>query len=510
MDVDTKNLPVNLNICHQIILELLDRIASLGSEMTVLKNRLHTLLRNSYGTKSEKFDPNQLTLFAELLEDVKQAQPQEQEQSEPKADVKGHGRQKLPRNLPRKKVIHDLPDDEKACKCCGNELVKIGEDKSEQLEYIPASLLILEHIRIKYACKNCEESITTADKPSQPIEKGLPGPGLLSHVAVSKYGDHLPLNRLENIFNRHGVKLNRSTMCGWMQAVTELAGPLYKLMIEGVLKSYSIHTDDTPIKLRDAQLKEKSEGRFWVYRGDDEHPYTVYDYTSNRCREGPEKFLGDYAGKIHADAYAGYDNIYETNGAVESGCWAHARRRFFDSQDNDQLRAEIALGFIRRLYMIEREIKGLEIDAKTNIRRQKSKPVLAEFKKWIDEQLNDSASPVLPKSPIGKAFTYTLNQWDALNRYADDGRLDIDNNAAERALRPLTVGRKNYLFIGSNRGGHTAAVIYSLIESAKRHKLNPFKYLRDILQKLPDTKINDLEKFLPDKWQASQDQTAQD
>lgn len=267
------------------------------------------------------------------------------------------------------------------------------------------------------------------------------------------------------------------------------------------MQSYSIHTDDTPIKLRDAQQKIKAEGRFWVYRGDDSYPYTVYDYTSNRCHDGPAKFLGDYAGYIHADAYAGYNKIYETNGATESACWAHSQRKFFDAQDNDRLRAETALAFIRQLYMIEREIKDKTIDEKTKVRQEKSKPILAEFKQWLYSQLNDSTLPVLPK--IGKAFTYTLNQWDALNRYADDGNLDIDNNAAERAFRPLTIGRKNYLFVGSNRGGQTAAVIYSLVESAKRHKLNPFEYIRDILANLPKTKITDIEKFLPDKWNST-------
>lgn len=285
----------------------------------------------------------------------------------------------------------------------------------------------------------------TADKPIQPIEKGLPGPGLLAHVAVSKYSDHLPLNRLENIFNRYGVKLNRSTLCGWMMQIAEAVSVLYIMMIAKVLESYSIHTDDTPIKLRDAQMKQKSEGRFWVYRGDDSYPYTVYDYTSNRAREGPEKFLGDYAGKIHADAYAGYDSIYETNGAEESGCWTHARRKFFDSQGSDSLRAETAMAYIRRLYMIEREIKGKKVEIKTQVRQEQAKPILAELRKWLDEQLNDSSNPVLPQSPFGKAVTYTLNQWEALNRYADDGHLDIDNNAAERALRPIAVGRKNYL-----------------------------------------------------------------
>lgn len=501
MEVDTKNLPDNLSVCHQIIMELLGAIDNLGSEVALLKNRLNTLLRNSYGTKSEKFDPNQLALFTDLLKDVKQAQ--QEAQSKPKEKVKGHGRQRLPRKLARKQIIHDLPEDEKTCKCCGEDLVKIGEDKSEQLDYIPSSLLVLEHIRFKYACKHCTESITTADKPIQPIEKGLPAPGLLAHVAVSKYGDHLPLNRLENIFNRQGVQLNRSTMCGWMKEVADLAGPLYDLMITGVLQSYSIHTDDTPIKLRDAHQKKKAEGRFWVYRGDDENPYTVYDYTSNRAHDGPEKFLGEYAGYIHADAYAGYDTIYETNGAVESGCWAHARRKFFDAQDNDRLRAESALAYIRKLYMVEREIKGKKVDEKTKIRREKSKPILGEFKQWLYTQLNDPTSPVLPKSPIGKAFTYTLNQWDALNRYADDGKLTIDNNPAERAMRPIAIGRKNYLFVGSNRGGQTAAVIYSLIESAKRHDLNPFEYLRDIMTNLPKTKITEIEKFLPDKWKAA-------
>jgi hypothetical protein len=292
-------------------------------------------------------------------------------------------------------------------------------------------------------------------------------------------------------------------MCGWMMQIAELSFVLYDLMIRNVLESYSIHTDDTRINLRDAQNKEKSEGRFWVYQGDDKHPYTVYDYTSNRSHDGPEKFLGDYAGKIHADAYAGYDCIYEKNDAVEIGCVAHARRYFFESQDNDLVRSQAAMAYIRRLYMIEREIKGKEVEVKTQVRQEKAKPILAEFRKWLDEQRNDVNNPVLPQSPFGKAVTYTLNQWEALCRYADDGHLDIDNNAAERAMRPIAIGRKNYLFVGSNRGGHAAAVLYSLIESAKRNGANLFEYMRDVFENLPQTKMSEIEKFLPDKWQAA-------
>lgn len=507
MTLNIDNLPDNIELLKELVIKLL-------GENEALNHRLSVLVRNAYGSKSEKLDPNQLELFKELLKeaqagDSSKSDEDENKQPELKKKVKGHGRQKLPAKLPREKKIHDLPEDEKVCPKCGEDLDKIGEDTSEQLEFIPSSLKVIVHTRFKYACKHCSETILTADKPLQPIEKGLPGPGLLAHVAVSKYADHLPLNRLENIFNRYGVKLSRSTLCGWMMQIAEAVSVLYIMMIAKVLESYSIHTDDTPIKLRDAQMKQKSEGRFWVYRGDDSNPYTVYDYTSNRCHDGPENFLGDYAGKIHADAYAGYDCIYEKNDAVESGCWAHCRRYFFDAQDNDLARSQAAMAYIRRLYMIEREIKGKDADVKTQVRQEKAKPILAEFHQWLDEQRNDLNNPVLPQSPFGKAVTYTLNQWEALCRYADDGHLDIDNNAAERALRPIAVGRRNYLFVGSNRGGNAAAVIYSLIESAKRNGANVFEYLRDVFENLPKTKTSEVDKFLPDKWQSARNNFAQ-
>lgn len=509
MDVSPETLPDDASVLRQMVLELLETLRKSQSENQLLQQRLMQLLRHQYGSRSEKLDPNQLALFEELTKSASSdTSPEAQKSSsKPEKTRKGHGRRKLPRNLPRKRIEHDLPDDEKVCKCCEKELMKIGEETSEQLDYIPASLVVLEHVRAKYACKHCEGSVVTADKPNQPIEKGLPGSGLLAHVVTSKYCDHLPLHRMEAMLERHGVRLHRSTMCGWMRQSAELLFPLYELMIRRVLRSGSIHTDDTPTRVLDRTLKKTRQGRFWVYVGDNDHPYTTYDYTPDRRRAGPETFLGDYEGYMHADAFGGYDGIYAGGNVTEVMCWAHARRKFFDARDSDSTRALAALAWIRKLYRVERDARQQfesqkdESGAKTlsairqTLRRAQVKPLLADFKTWLAEQ----ADGVLPKSPMGKAINYVLGNWDALCRYADNGDLDVDNNAAERALRGIAVGRKNWLFAGSDNGGRTAAVLLSLVESAKRHRRDPFAYLRDVISRISDHPHNRLADLLPDR-----------
>jgi len=525
--IDPAHLPDDASVLKALIAQLLESMNSLRREKEQIEHRLQQLLRARFGPKAEKIDPAQLALFAQqVLAEAQAAQapaePVEQE-APAAAPRKGHGRRKLPRNLPRRREVHDVPAEQRLCACCGQEMTKIGEEVSEQIDYVPASVYVIEHVRPKYACKHCQDgTVLTADKPRQPIEKGLPGAGLLAHVITSKYCDHQPLNRLSHIFQRHGLDIRRSTMCGWMGASAKLLEPLVNVMIERVLSSKAIHTDDTPMPVLDKERSSARQGRLWIYRGDDLHPYVVYDYTPTRQRDGPAGFLADFKGYLCADAYGGYDGIYlDSDGKiVEVLCWAHARRKFFEAQDSDLARSTVALAYIRQLYQVERQAKELfarqqdRPDARSlsairlELRRRESVGALKELETWMRRQADGvdedgqplAEGPVLPKSPLGMAINYCLGNWPALCRYAEDGDLDIDNNLAEQALRGPVVGRRNYTFFGSDNGGRTAAVLYSLIASARRHGLDPFAYLRDVIARISDHPSHRLEELLPDHW----------
>jgi transposase len=513
MEVALEQLPDDAAVLKEIIAQLLDCLRGKDRQIEQLSHRLQQLLRARFGQKAEKVDSGQLLLFAQhILAEAQPTGPTPEEPPAPTGSPKGHGRKRLPRNLPRKRIVLDVPPEERTCKCCGAEMTKIGQETSEQIEYIPAGVYVIETVRPKYACKRCQDgTVVTADKPRQPIEKGLPGPGMLAHVITSKYADHLPLHRLEHIFARHGLRLSRSTLCGWMAAMARLLSPLYDLMVRRVLSSQAIHTDDTPVPVLDRTRDSTRQGRLWTYLGDDLHPYTVYDYTPSRARDGPTEFLGGYRGYLQADAYGGYDGIYAGDKVIEVLCWAHARRKFFEAADSDTARATMALAYIRRLYQVERQAKeqfqqqGSRPDARPlsairlELRQQNSLAVLKQLQAWLRQQTSGQ-NPVLPKSPMGLAINYCLSNWIALTRYTGDGQLDIDNNLAEQALRPPVIGRKNYMFLGSDNGGATAAVLYSLIATAKRHALDPFAYLRDVIGRISDHPSNRLEQLLPDHW----------
>lgn len=338
--------------------------------------------------------------------------------------------------------------------------------------------------------------IKIAPKPPQPIEKALPGPGLLAYVAVSKLGDHLPLYRLENIFNRQKVEIARSTMCAWLSAAGELVRPLVELMARRVRQSKVVHTDDTRVPIQAPGEGKCRQGRIWTYIGDRDHPYIVYDYTPDRTRAGPTNWLRDYRGYLQADAYGGYDGIFHGEGAIEVACWAHARRKFFEAKETDGKRAAAMLTFVRELYAVEDDAKELKDDERRTMRQARSVPILAEIKTWLDRERD----VVLPRSPMAAAMTYTLNQWDALSVYVREGFLNIDNNAAERALKRVAIGRKNWLFAGNDRAGGTAALLYSLIASAERHQLDPQRYLTGLFARLPGLPSSELDKLLPDAW----------
>jgi len=325
---------------------------------------------------------------------------------------------------------------------------------------------------------------------------------------VSKYGDHLPLHRQEEIFQRQGVDLSRQTMCGWMREGADLVSPLYELMKERVLDSKAVQTDDTPVPVLDPDLPRTRTGRIWTYVGDDAHPYTLYDYTPNRSRDGPEEFLRAFRGYLQADAYSGYDHFYEDpqRGIAEVACWAHSRRNFYEAQSSDLMRSTVMLASIRLLYDVEREgrEKQLKSEARRALRQEKAKPILDDIRAYLERE----QPQVLPKSPEGKAIAYTLSNWKALVRYADDGDLEIDNNGAERSLRGVAVGRKNWMFYGSDNGGHTAAVLTSLIATAKRLGLDPFAYLRDIFARLSSHPQTRLAELLPDQWKGGRQSSA--
>ena len=508
MALETQTLPNDLKQCHILIRELATALEQRDLRVDQLMHRLDQLLRRVYGKSSERMDPAQLVLFA--LEEQRgdcanDSEPNEEPCAEdaPNPKRKGHGRKKLPDDLPRKRIEHDVAPEQKVCPECGTDKKRIGEEVSEQLDYIPASLFVIEHIRPKYACPCCQGHVVIADKPAQPIEKGLPGPGLLAHVITSKFADHQPLYRQSTILQRHGVEIPPSTLGGWTMASANVVEPIVDTMHQNILRCQVIQTDDTPITINDKPGTHT--GRFWVYRGDGTQPYIVFDYTPTRSREGPTQFLQQYKGTpdapryLQADAYSGYDRLFPHNGLTEVGCMAHGRRYFRDAETSDVIRSHTALAFIGRLYRIEKTTGDLSAEERRAIRQDETQPILDDFEAWLRTEHN----AVLPKSPIAQAFGYALRHWKALRQYTQDGRLSIDNNAAEREIRPIAVGRKNYLFCGSDRGGHAAAILYSLTATAKRHGLDPFHYLRDILTRIPTHPNKQIHELLPDRWKTS-------
>jgi transposase len=502
MSTDAAALPNDVTACHALIAQQFSTIDDLQHKLQQLEHYVAQLVRARFGPRSERLDPNQLTLFATPA--VEEPPPAKDiVDSTAQAHIRrGGGRNELPDELPRERIEHDLTELEKLCPGCGELRQRIGCDTSEQLEFIPAQLKVLEHVRWKYACRHCQEHVAIAEPPAKPIDKGLPGPGLLAQVAVGKFGDHLPLYRLEDVFARGGVDLSRSTLCRWARCTAQLLEPLYKLMIERVRRSRVIHTDDTPVRVLDPMLPKTRTGRFWVYCGDSSNPYSVYDYTASRKRDGPANFLKEFQGYLQADAFAGYDGIYAAGTVKQVLCWAHARRKFFEAKEAQPREAHPALAFIARLYDVERDAKSRSAETRQMIRHERSLPILAELHPW----LTALAGRMLPKSPVGQAIHYVLPRWEGLTRYCEDGALAIDNNLAERTLRPCAIGRKNWLFLGNDRGGRTAAVLFSFTASCKANRVEPWAYLRDVIVQLADQrgtaapKREFLTRLLPDSW----------
>jgi transposase len=488
------------------------QLAVAHREIDWLRERLLRYMRRTFGSKAEKIDLSQIQLpFEELLDIAAAEKPEEPSQVAREAadDEAGtptqkkrkgaHGRRPLPKDLPRLRVeIHPDPS-ERMCLCCKTEMTPIGEEVTEELDFQPATLTVTEHVRVKYACKRCQDGVVTPPLPPRVIEKGRPGPGLLAHILVSKYADHLPLYRLEGIFERHGIDLSRQTMCDWIGAVADPLSRIVAAQKKSVLESFTVHSDDTSLLCQEnSHGGVKRRSFLWAYVG--ERLEVVYDFTLTRQREGPIRFLQKWKGRyLQVDGYSGYDELFARGDVTEVGCWAHVRRKYFDALAGDTARASTMLALIQRLYRIESQAKGLGPEERAALRRAEAPPILEQIRLRMEED----KKVVVPRSAMGEATTYAENQWNALVRYLEDGRLDIDNNEVERALRCVAVGRKNWLFAGSPKGGERAAVIYSLVSTCKLLGIEPFAYLRDVLERLPTHPADRIAELTPRLWLAA-------
>lgn len=462
-----------------------------------LKLEIARLRRAQFGKSSEQLGERitQLELIVEDLEASCAAQAPGP--SIETATAPHPVRKPLPEHLPRETVLH-MP----ACECpgCGATMTRIGEDVAEMLEYIPASFKVIQHVRPKLCCARCER-IVQMPAPSRPIERGLPGPGLLAHVAVSKFADSLPLYRQAEIDARQGVEIDRSTRADWLGSAARLVNPLVLALGNYVLSSAKLHADDTPVPVLQPGRGTTKTGRLWTYvrddrsAGDDRPPAVWFQYSPDRKGERPLGHLKTFRGILQADAYAGFGRIYERGDVVEAGCWAHVRRKFYDinAHENGSPIAAEALDRIGELYSIEKDIRGRLPDERRSIRQARAGPLLQSLHDWLLATL----VTVSKKSELAVAIRYATTRWPAMTRYRDDGAIEIDNNAAERALRAVAIGRKNWLFAGSDAGGERAAAFYSLIGSAKLNDLDPEAYLRYVFERIADHPINRINELLP-------------
>jgi len=486
---DVEALKVELVAARALVIEQKIQLEKLRFEIARLK-------RMKYGRSSEQLDTQigQMQLTLEDLEATLAETPEPLRPAPKQAPIKPV-RRALPAHLPREDVVHDS-----ACTCpaCGGTLRRLGEDVSEMLEYVPGRYKVVRHVRPKFSCGACQK-IVQASAPSRPIARGLAGPGFLAHVLVSKYADHLPLYRQSQIYAREGLDLDRSTLADWVGGASELLEPLVRSLGRYVMSATKLHGDDTPVPVLCPGRGTTKQGRLWTYVRDDrpaastEPPAVLFRYSPDRKGERPKAHLTRFTGVLQADAYAGFERLYGER-IQEAACWAHVRRKFYDIHvaHASPIAAE-ALDRIGRLYGIEAEIRGRPPDERAEVRQARAGPELEALHAW----LHTIVAKLSKKSELALAIRYALSRWNALTRYRDDGRLEIDNNAAERALRAVALGRKNWLFAGSDDGGERAAAIYSLLGTAKLNDLDPEAYLRYVLERIADHPINRIEELLP-------------
>ena len=468
------------------------------AEIQSLKLQLAYLKRQQYGHSSEQLSEKiaQLELTLEDLESA--AAPAAVSPDKPATREKST-RRPLPAHLPRESVVHEPLPEGGSCPSCGGTMKALGEDVSEMLEYIPSRFKVIRHVRPKLACARCDK-IVQAAAPSRPITRGLAGPGLLAHVLVSKYADHLPLYRQTQIFARSDIDLDRSTLADWVGGAYELLAPLVDSLAEHVLAGTHLHADDTPYPVLAPGTGKTKIARIWTYVRDERSwasevlPAVFFRYTPDRKGIHPRTHLSPFTGALHADGYAGFERLFETGRIHEIACWAHARRKFYDLFEATQSPiAKEALDRIGALYGIESEIRGKPPDERRAVRQSRAGPLLDDLHTW----LMSTTRQLSKKSDAAGAIRYSLSRWDALCRYRDDGRAELDNNAAERALRTIALGRKNHLFAGADIGGERAAGVYSLIGTAKLNEIDPEAYLRYVLERIAEHPINRIDELLP-------------
>ena len=493
MTYDKSSLPDDPDQLKAIIVSLQGTIGKLTDEI----HRLATLIEKFFGKSSEK-----LSKEKPVIETPEKPVPKRK-----RTKPSGGGRSALPANLPRVEKVVDVPEEERRCSSCGQLFNCIGEERSERLHFKPMELYVVVQILMKYmaSCRCSDKRSATAESPIRPIDKGVASTSLLSIIAVMKYLDHLPLARqATQLFRRSGVELSQSSMCRWCGNIADLLLPLYELMHEKLLESSVLQVDATTVKFIDPSIKGKAkQGTVWGYNGDATRPYVLYDFLTHGKRDGPEAFLKQYHGYLQCDAHSVYDQIFAPVDAApdhlsptEVGCWTHGRRKFYDARHVNK-EAFVALDWIGNLYKLERKLKKASNEERHSVRQQHAVPILNDIFDWCREHHNT----FLPKDPLSGAIQYALNHEVALRRYCDDGRLEIDNNAAERVLRMIAIGRKNWLFYGSERGGRTGAVLHSVLASAKRNGLNEYTYLCDVLDRLADLGSEaELHDLLPNQW----------
>ncbi len=521
---DASTLPDSPDALKNFALDLQGQIVTLremyDKETGILLEQIRLLRAQLYGRKSEKViptdGPQPLPLF-----DMPEPEGLEEEPVEeihvPRHTRKKRGRKPLPEDLPRTEIVYDIDEKDKVCNC-GCRLKRIGEETSEQLDIIPARIQVIRHVRPKYACPECEgvqddgPTVKIAPVPAQIIPKSIVSPGLLAHILTGKFIDHLPFYRQEKQLIRLGVDVSRTSMCRWAMQAAEACQPLLNLLEEEVLAGMYIQADETTLQVLDEPGRSPTTKSYmWVFRrGDPDRPILIYQYHPTRSGDVANAFLCDFEGTVQTDGYVGYDFLDTKKNIRHIGCWAHARRKFTDvtkalGKKRKAGAADKALNYIRKLYAIEKKIRNGDYSAEQvyEIRQAESKPILDDFDKWLKKKKLQTP----PKGLLGKAVTYTLNQWRRLVGYIEDGHACIDNNMAENSIRPFVLGRKNWLFAGTPEGAEASALLYSLIETAKANKLEPYAYLRYIFEKLPvAATLEDYEALLP--WNLTPEQMA--